>query len=55
MLENLLRAAGAVGGPVTLMTVPLLYVLALTAVFARGRARRLVACRMLAMLWPFSR
>lgn len=55
MLESFLNAAGAAGGVVTLVTTPLLCVLALTAVFARGRARRLATHRVLAMLWPFDR
>lgn len=55
MLESFLRAAGAAGGVVTLVTTPLLYVLALTAVFARERDRRLMARRVLGMLWPFNR
>ena len=55
MLESFLRAAGAAGGVVTLATVPLLYVLALTAVYGRDRDRRLAARRVLAMLWPFGR
>jgi hypothetical protein len=55
VLEIFLRAAGAAGGVVTLVTVPLLYVLALTAVFGRDRDRRLAARRGLELLWPFRR
>jgi hypothetical protein len=55
MLESFLRAAGAAGGVVTLVTAPLVYVLALTAVFGRDRERRLAARRVLTLLWPFRR
>lgn len=55
MLESFLRAAGAAGGLVALVAVPLVYILALTAVFARDQDRRLAARRVLAMLWPFGR
>ncbi|MBF6320372.1 hypothetical protein IU453_26830 [Nocardia cyriacigeorgica] len=54
-MESFLRAASAAGGVVTLVTVPLIYVLALTAVFGRDQAQRLAARRVLAVLWPFGR
>ncbi|MGW6335258.1 hypothetical protein [Nocardia rhamnosiphila] len=55
MLEIFLRAAAAAGGVVTLVTVPLFYVLALTAVFGQHRDQRLAARRVLELLWPFRR
>ncbi|MFI2228512.1 hypothetical protein [Nocardia testacea] len=43
------------GGVVTPVTVPLLSVLALTAVFGRDQDRRLASHRALVLLWPLRR
>ncbi|MEV5832818.1 hypothetical protein [Nocardia sp. NPDC052112] len=44
-----------VGAVIILAAVPLLYILSMTAVFARDRERREAARRVLAMLWPYRR